>query len=254
VVTVHTDFTDLNQMAQGLVGRVNETHVILPGPDPVDAGEWVQFAVTLYDGTPGFAGVGRCVTVVDNGEERLSHQRFDVVIDALQFDTRGQQIFEHILALTSGETETAPTYADAEDVYSEPAPAYEPQTSEDASGVVDVSAEFVSEPPPAYDAGPAQGISDDEATVIGDRANLEAALSLSALGDDAMPTQPPPAGERRAVPQVEVLAPVNGTHYTPKPVNGYSFKYPDGLPFPSVPPRPELDPARRVTPAPRPRA
>ena len=32
VVTVHTDFTDLNQMAQGLVGRVNETHVILPVP------------------------------------------------------------------------------------------------------------------------------------------------------------------------------------------------------------------------------
>ena len=57
-VTVHTDFTDLNQMAQGLVGRVNDTHVILPGPDPVDVGEWVQFEVTLYDGTPGLRGRG----------------------------------------------------------------------------------------------------------------------------------------------------------------------------------------------------
>jgi hypothetical protein len=82
VVTVHTDFTDLNQMAQGLVGRVDPVKVILPGPDPVDAGEWVEFAITLQDGTPGFAGVGRCVTAVDNGEERSYHQRFDVVIDS----------------------------------------------------------------------------------------------------------------------------------------------------------------------------
>jgi len=71
VVTVHTDFTDLNQMTQGLVGRVNDSHVILPAKDPVEVGEWVQFAVTLYDGSPAFAGVGRCVTFVDNGEDRL---------------------------------------------------------------------------------------------------------------------------------------------------------------------------------------
>ena len=31
-----------------------------------------------------------------------------------------------------------------------------------------------------------------------------------------------------------------------------SFSYPDGLPFPPAPPRPALDPALRVTPAPRP--
>ena len=136
VVTVHTDFTDLNQMAQGLVGRVNETHVILPGPDVVDVGDWVQFAVTLYDGTPGFAGVGRCVTVVDNGEDRLSHQRFDVVIDSLQFDSRGQQIFEHILMLNGpgeGEATDDAGYA-------------EPDASHEAASFEDVSEDFRSQP------------------------------------------------------------------------------------------------------------
>ncbi len=252
VVTVHTDFTDLNQMAQGLVGRVNETHVILPGPDVVDVGDWVQFAVTLYDGTPGFAGVGRCVTVVDNGEDRLSHQRFDVVIDSLQFDSRGQQIFEHILMLNGpGEAEATDDAG-----YAEP----------DGTGsFVDVSEDFRSQPALAAYGG--QG--EEEATVIGDRADVEAALSRSAMMDDddevAVVTMPPPANApnpeslRREAPVIvaaPAAAPVNGhASYVaapPQSVNGMSFRYSGGLPFPNVPPRPQLDPARRVSKAPRP--
>jgi hypothetical protein len=48
----------------------------------------------------------------------------------------------------------------------------------------------------------------------------------------------------------------NGAHAPVKAaqtVNGMSFKYgAGGLPFPAVPPRPELAAPRRVTPAPRP--
>ena len=99
VVTVHTDFTDLNQMAQGLLGRVDATRVILPHPTPVETEQWVQFAVNLQDGTPGLAGVGRCVTSVDNGEAHPAQYRYDVVIDSLQFDERGQDIYQHILLL-----------------------------------------------------------------------------------------------------------------------------------------------------------
>ena len=36
LVTVQTDFRDLEQMAQGLVGRVHETHLILPTGESVD--------------------------------------------------------------------------------------------------------------------------------------------------------------------------------------------------------------------------
>ncbi|MFT3927572.1 MAG: hypothetical protein QM778_33880 [Myxococcales bacterium] len=255
VVTVHTDFTDLNQMAQGLVGRVNETHVILPGPDVVDVGDWVQFAVTLYDGTPGFAGVGRCVTVVDNGEDRLSHQRFDVVIDSLQFDSRGQQIFEHILMLNGPE----------EGVATDDAGYAEPDATHETGSFEDVSEDFRSQP--ALEAYPAH--SEEEATVMADRADVQAALERSAMMDDddevAVVTMPPPANAPspaamlREAPVVHAApaaaAPAVNGHVAPsapRAVNGMSFRYTDGLPFPNVPPRPELDPARRVSKAPRP--
>jgi hypothetical protein len=277
-VTVHTDFTDLNQMAQGLVGRVNDTHVILPGPDPVDVGEWVQFEVTLYDGTPGFAGVGRCVTVVDNGEERLSHQRFDVVIDNLQFDPRGQQVFEHILTLngTGEEAAEAGSYGEATASY-----------AEDAS-FEDVSADFTGSKIEIPQAPSYQEYSnEEEATVIGDS---QAFAGAAAVGSDLPPparssqvSAPPPpapisyspvdeeqdelvdetppslragftdasAGSDDEVPQA-VSAPPPAPH-VPMQVNGAAFSYPQGLTFPDKPPRPELDATRRVSRAPRPR-
>jgi hypothetical protein len=292
VVTVHTDFTDLNQMAQGLVGRVNETHVILPGPDPVSVGDWVQFAVTLYDGTPGFAGVGRCVTVVDNGDERLSHQRYDVVIDSLQFDSRGQQIFEHILMLHAGGGDEATPgqaseytddqgYADpgayaepsgyGEDAsaYAEPAVQEQAYAVEDVSAFEDVSADFSgshAHPAPQAEEDAYEDAEDRDATMMADRAELDAALARSAYEDeheDALPTAPPPpeptpAPMRRRDLPLEAVESANGAHpsVAPAPItngaNGISFKYANGLPLPAVPPRPRLDPARRVTPAPRP--
>jgi hypothetical protein len=284
VVTVHTDFTDLNQMAQGLVGRVNETHVILPGPDPVGVGDWVQFAVTLYDGTPGFAGVGRCVTVVDNGDERLSHQRYDVVIDSLQFDPRGQQIFEHILMLHGAPAPAEESYADeqgydaggyaeggyaeaeervAHDDYAEPQAEYAAPV-EDTGAFEDVSADFTGSHAVAAVPETEFEAEDREATMMADRDELEAALAQSVAEeaqDEAMPTAPPPPHVTTPVPAVwgapsEPPPAVNGTHsapsVSPKAVNGVSFKYTDGLPLPAVPPRPRLDPARRVSPAPRP--
>ena len=67
LVTVQTDFRDIEQMAHGLTGRVQTTYVILPTGDAVDEGEWAQFEIALFDGTVGLAGLGRCVTLVDNG-------------------------------------------------------------------------------------------------------------------------------------------------------------------------------------------
>jgi hypothetical protein len=283
VVTVHTDFTDLNQMAQGLVGRVNDTHVILPGPDPVDVGEWVEFAVTLYDGTPGFAGVGRCVTVVDNGEERLSHQRFDVVIDSLQFDSRGQQVFEHILTLNgAGGYEAEPqdagfssdgaeeaSFEDVSEVYTESK--IELPTEALEASPEDVEADAEDE---------AEDDSENENTVIGDSMQFAGAAFSDPEQDDhervtPVPAKPvtfsePPTGGR-AMPAVPSAPPPAPAPSMPAPsvparampavpssapqTNGSAmFVYTNGLPFPAVPPRPDLDPARRVSPAPRPRA
>lgn len=235
VVTVHTDFSDLNQMTQGLVGRVNDSHVILPAKDPVDVGEWVQFAVTLVDGSPAFAGVGRCVTFVDNGEDRLPHQRFDVVFDSLQFDSRGQQIYDHILALSGVEGSSG----------------VEVEHTNGTGNIIDVAAHEVASassfPAPAIDE------EDGDSTMIANDGVLQEALARSAVHavegddfggmDDEQATNPPPAGYAA---QATVKSPLNGA------INGASFSYPGGLPFPEKPPRPELDPSLRVTRAPRP--
>jgi len=231
VVTVHTDFTDLNQMTQGLIGRVNDSHVILPSDKAVDVGEWAQFAVTLYDGSPAFAGVGRCVTFVDNGEDRPPHQRFDVVFDTLQFDPRGQQIYEHILALSGIEASADPAAEDASSL-----------------AVVDVSADFAgASSVPA----PRDG-EEGESTVIAGDAELKEALARSAVhhldGEDVA-SDYPPGDEERATNPPPAPAQYSASNGA---VNGASFSHPDGLPFPAKPPRPELDASHKVTPAPRP--
>lgn len=225
VVTVHTDFTDLNQMTQGLVGRVNDSHVILPAKDPVEVGEWVQFAVTLYDGSPAFAGVGRCVTFVDNGEERLPHQRFDVVFDSLRFDSRAEQIYQHILSLSGIDV-----------------PAVE--AANDTGSFVDV-AEVSS-----ASSIPAAALEEEgDSTVVAGADELREALSRSAAHSVNPEEIEAIQQEQRAAAVASPAGYTNGARQQP---NGASFSYPGGLPFPAVPPRPVLDPSLRVTPAPRP--
>jgi hypothetical protein len=221
-------------MTQGLVGRVNDSHVILPAKDPVDVGEWVQFAVTLFDGSPAFAGVGRCVTFVDNGEDRLPHQRFDVVFDSLQFDSRGKQIYDHILAL-SGVEGSSGVEVD-----------HSNGTGQFAHVSMDDVASASSLPAPPNE-------EDGDATLIASDGALQEALARSAVHsvenedfggiDEEMATNPPPAGYEGAV----TTPPSNGA--LPHPV---VFSYPSGLPFPAKPPRPEIEASQRVTPAPRP--
>ena len=292
VVTVQTDFADLNQMTQGLVGRVNETHVILPASEPVDVGEWVQFAVTLSDGTPGFAGFGRCVTFVDNGEERMAHQRFDVVFDSLQFDPRGQEIYTHILNLGEGEGAEAANEPSEyvgedeafEDVgsdvtaapYTDPpeqqAEAYgEPdglgsEFDEDEGATMVASSELQQEQLDAVSVIPG----DVSEVVDEDYSYGEPYADASDTGEAAVeadPDQAYPDLDAQAFEEpAAALAGANGQTYEapvedygqaysgadPAQVNGSAFAYPGGLPIPNIPPRPELDPALRVTRAPRP--
>jgi hypothetical protein len=243
VVTVHTDFQDLNQMTQGLIGRVNDSHVILPAGDPVDVGEWVQFAVTLFDGSPAFAGVGRCVTFVDNGEDRMPHQRFDVVFDSLQFDDRARQIYEHILSLSGLDVE----------------PSAEELVDGSSSHSIDVSTDFS-----GASSVPAADVEDGDATVVASDSELRGALAESAVHtvdamdvasdypeaeDEEHPTLPPQPSTLASLRSNGAAAPAP---YAARAINGTTFSYPDGLPFPTQPPRPELDPSQRVTPAPRP--
>lgn len=299
LVTVQTDFRDLEQMAEGLAGRVHATHVILPAGDAVDEGEWAQFEIALHDGSAGLAGIGRCVTVVDNGDERAAHQRFDVVFDSLQFDTHEQQVFEHILALhgTGGQQLEEVSDLDAESL--------PPQTNEDTGSFVDVSTEFTGSQPVLVSPesiepeavehlslDPVAGVphDDNDDDENADKTMVATVDELEATVSDAESVHMHPGGEDNdVVPHAHLAAPArtsngssNGASYghartsaahavqplldeafeeplsgeriapAPRPVNGASFAYTNGIPFPAKPPRPELEPSLRVTPAPRP--
>ena len=268
LVTVQTDFRDLEQMAQGLVGRVHETHLILPTGESVDEGEWAQFEITLFDGQSGLAGVGRCVTLVDNGDERLPHQRFDLVLDSLQFDTHEQSVFEHILALhgVGG--------APIEDVSGMEAESLPP--ANDDSFVDDDGAELSGED--AVSVAPdASEPTEDEHTMIASADELSSLSEPPSVhippggeANDVVPHTPParaPASggsygvatrgnAAHAVHPLldELEEPLSGERIAPtrQPLAGGVFAYTNGIVFPKKPPRPDLDATLRVTPAPRP--
>lgn len=273
LVTVQTDFHDIEQMAHGLTGRVQATYVILPTADAVEEGEWAQFEIALADGSAGLAGVGRCVTLVDNGEERSAHQRFDIVLDSLQFDTHEQRVFDHILSLhgLGGRDYEEVSDLDAESL---------PPAHHDMTGDVDVSevSDLASNAPQL---GHDFSSPSEAPTRLGTEADIEAMLS------DPSILRPAPGGEANdAVPRAPAAAqpratgggggasyarggaahaiqpshleeareePLSGERVAPtRALNGAHFAYKGGIPFPAKPPRPELDENLRVTPAPRP--
>lgn len=267
LVTVQTDFRDLDELAHGLVGRVHGTHVILPAGDAVDEGEWAQFEITLQDGSAGLAGLGRCVTIVDNGQDREPHQRFDVVFDSLQFDTHEQRVFEHILAVHG---EGGAELEQVSDIDAESLP---PMVAEDTGGYVDVSTEFTGQV--AANAVTEAEYDDDE----GEKTMIAAADDLALVSPSELPVNdgeleeaPMPSSMRggasyggggggaaahalhAAIHDDSFEEPVSGERIAPTPrtVNGTLFVYTNGIPFPAKPPRPDLDASLRVTPAPRP--
>ena len=253
---------------------MHATHVILPAGESVDEGAWAQFEIALYDGSAGLAGLGRCVTVVDNGEERLPHQRFDVVFDSLQFETHEQRVFDHILALHGVGGSELEQVADAD------AESLPPQsTGTTGNQYVDVSTDFSGAQPLPLDSLDEDG----EQTLVASAEELEAAISdyqsaRPAPGGEANDVTPtaaatPPAtppkygaaggggyGRVAAAHAVQPSAfeeafeePVSGERIAPtRPLNGTAFAYTNGIPFPASPPRPQLEASLRVTPAPRP--
>lgn len=266
LVTVQTDFRDLDELAHGLVGRVHGTHVILPAGDAIDEGQWAQFEITLYDGSAGLAGSGRCVTIVDNGDERDPHQRYDVVFDSLQFDIHEQRVFEHILAVHGEGGRSFEQIADAD------AESLPPAVAEDTGSYVDVSTDFST-------SIPANAVSDNDVDEEGEQTMIAAADELLAVVNVDSQRPSGPALEDAPVGGVAAGArgnggygghaaaaahamqlhdeafeePVSGERIAPtRPLNGALFTYQNGIPFPAKPPRPDIDASLRVTPAPRP--
>ena len=96
-ISVPTPFTDIAELAESFAQRADEERLMLWSGEPAPEGEWVQFTVTFDDGSAALAGIGRCASVFDNGEDRAPEQRFDIVLDSLELDEMGQVYFERIL-------------------------------------------------------------------------------------------------------------------------------------------------------------
>ena len=218
-------------------------------------GAGVRFVVYLADGTPAFAGAGLCVQVSDQGRAVPPEQRYETLLDTLQFDERSRPVYDYIVAVRSaayqvqqqaqGDAAEGAAYASAA---SEHPGSFSGE--DDATSIVSAP---VSVPAP----GPEQ-------TAWSEPASEQQGLSIPARSDSipAFDTEaarapsflPPP------IPTGLLTRPARTTHWqpapprrpTPRPSTGL-FRYAAGaLPRPARPPRPELDPAFSVAPAPRP--
>jgi hypothetical protein len=99
IVEVATSYVDVAELGQGYVDRADGERMLLPLPRAVAEGEGVRFIVHLADGTPAFAGAGRCVQVDDRGSSMPADQRYETLLDSLAFDERSQPVYDYIVAV-----------------------------------------------------------------------------------------------------------------------------------------------------------
>lgn len=99
IFEVATSCTDVAELGQSYIDRVDGERILLPLPREIPAGEGVRFIVHLVDGTPAFAGSGRCVQSSDQGEQVTPTDRFETLIDTLAFDERSLPVYEYIVAV-----------------------------------------------------------------------------------------------------------------------------------------------------------
>jgi hypothetical protein len=133
VFMVVTPFGDVAELGQGYINRADGERILLPLPTECPVGEGVRFIVQLADGTPAFAGAGRCVQVSDQGEGVAPNERFETLLDSLAFDERSQPVYEYIVAVRQAVyAEGAPAADGGEEPAAAEAPAEEAVQAEGA--------------------------------------------------------------------------------------------------------------------------
>ncbi len=216
-ISVPTPFNDISELAENFASRVDDERLMLPHGDVVPEGEWVQFAVTLADGSAALSGLGRCTGSYDNGEEREPEHRFDVVMDSLQFEEMAQIYFERILQVRAaqmgeepqtGEVDLPDEPIDAEAEAQEMAYAGSDEVIPVAAAEADVAMDVAMEVPVAapedeFGGEATQAVSFDELS------EAEGAAALADDGLDAMMAEPlaePEEALAEAVPVDDAVA------------------------------------------------
>ena len=107
IFEISTAFADVAELGQGYVDRVDGERILLSLPAAIAEGDGVRFIVHLVDGTPAFAGAGRCIQVSDQGDQVGAAERYETLLDSLAFDERSAPVYEYIVAVRQM------TYSDA---------------------------------------------------------------------------------------------------------------------------------------------
>jgi hypothetical protein len=113
VLTVPTHFTDIGELSEGFLDRVEQDTLILYGPVAYEDGSQIQFVVLLADGTAALEGAGVVRAAVDGGADRVPETRYDVVVEALELDGRYEVVFERLVLARQAVSE--PPSADPEE-------------------------------------------------------------------------------------------------------------------------------------------
>jgi hypothetical protein len=284
IYSVMTTFSDVASLAQGYLNRADGERLLLPLPEACQEGTGVRFVVYLADGTPAFAGAGLCAQTSDQGATVPAAQRFETLLDSLQFDERSRPVYDYIVAVRNaayaqqpGGAEEVQAEAAVADVDDSDLQAYadaEADVAADADGASEdeptqymgAPARAPSAPAESYEIDAAEDVSPVESVAPADALAMPESLQPAANDAAAYPSvHPTDAATRMAsfipppIPTGLLTRPARATHWqplpprrpTPRPSTGL-FRYPGGsLPRPARPPRPDIDPAQRVSPAPR---
>lgn len=111
-IIVETSYQDAGEFIDGFQNQVDDQHLVLPTSIVVAEDEWVEFHVALADQSAIFEGAGRCVAVLDNGDEREASQRFDLMLDSLELKGVSQVLYEELIRARSLAEEDATEYAE----------------------------------------------------------------------------------------------------------------------------------------------
>lgn len=98
IFEVATHSVDVAALGQDYSDRVDGERILLGLPRALEIGDEVRFVVLLLDGTPAFAGAGRCIQVSDQGTD-AGPLRFETLIDSLAFDERSAPVYDYIVAV-----------------------------------------------------------------------------------------------------------------------------------------------------------
>lgn len=257
---IATPFGELSELVEHFSQRVAEGRLMLPYPQTVEEGAWVQFQLTFVDGTSAMEGTGKVTGAYDNGEEHPAEYRYDLVIEELSFEGTNEVVYERmIMARDSmegaepGTGEVAlPDDGPAAAAGAEPAtgtvdldevsPVDEPLDDAEAAGFVDASTSVakVSEPPPSPRAAAAPKAAPPA------RAPQAVAVHRGALPAPHSADR----GQLRRASHPSAWSPEPAERPAAAESTGLFDYGTTGLPRPAAPPRPEMDVSLRVALAP----